>query len=118
MLKTLNATFRWTFSGTVLHDTVLDLRGYLFFHERPWWGEPIDRNERGAKERVNAYKAFVNGLSTKAAAKSKGLSNAIFADWHTDCSSVAGMATNDIQTRQEEGWLCSHFPALLKYNTH
>jgi hypothetical protein len=56
MLRAFNAYFRWTFSSTVLHDSLLDLRGYLYFHERPFWDGEVVRNLHDRPEDVERNK--------------------------------------------------------------
>lgn len=128
LLESLDAEFRWAFTGTVAHNSIEDVRGLLAFLARPGWGEPTDRNET-IDGRINGgpnmrYLDFKDRLRT---CQEIGLRHIIPsqrthidpppADWESACNSIdKDMSPHQWLALIHDDWLCGHFPAMLFYN--
>ncbi|KAI4677412.1 uncharacterized protein J4E84_009097 [Alternaria hordeiaustralica] len=68
-------------------------------------------NHSTDKVRESRYDQFNEGLATGVNNRSEPLE-----DWHSDCSLVDELDAQQIKESIEDGWQCSHWPALIRYN--
>ncbi|KAI4659199.1 uncharacterized protein J4E78_005623 [Alternaria triticimaculans] len=92
ILMSFDAHFKAVFTGSPVVDTILDFDGT-------------------DEVRKSRYDKFKEGLATGVNNRSEPLE-----DWHSDCSSVDEPDAQQIKESIEEGWQCSHWPALVRYN--
>ncbi|KAI4914885.1 hypothetical protein J4E90_004921 [Alternaria incomplexa] len=105
ILMSFDAHFKAVFTGSPVVDTILDFDGYLAFLEFVGWGWVADLNSTHSTEEVrkSRYDKFKEGLATGVNNRSEPLE-----DWHSDCSSVDELDTQQIKGSIEDGWQCSH----------
>ncbi|KAI4667188.1 uncharacterized protein J4E79_001873 [Alternaria viburni] len=113
ILMSFDAYFKAVFTGSSVVDTILDFDGYLAFLEFVGWGWVADLNSTHSTDKVreSRYDQFNESLATGVNNRSEPLE-----DWHSDCSSVDELDAQQIKESIEDGWQCSHWPALIRYN--
>ena len=113
ILMSFDAHFKAVFTGSPVVDTILDFDGYLAFLEFVGWGWVADLNSTHSTDEVrkSRYNKFKEGLAPGVNNRSEPLE-----DRHSDCSSVDELDAQQIKGSIEDGWQCSHWPALIRYN--
>jgi hypothetical protein len=117
ILKSFNANYKAVFTGSPVVDSILDLDGYLAFLEFPLWSYAADLNISHRKEPIRSrYALFKASLDGTAKREHWNAAKDWDSDWDSDCESVDGLDENAIKVKIENGWNCTHWPAMLKYN--
>ncbi|KAI4614180.1 hypothetical protein J4E80_006871 [Alternaria sp. BMP 0032] len=114
ILLSFDAHFKAVFTGSPVVDTVLDFDGYLAFLEFAGWSWVTDFNSTHNLDEVtrSRYDRFRESLATPI----PGDRPPPLQDWDSDCSSVDELDAQQITESIEDGWQCSHWPALIRYN--
>jgi hypothetical protein len=117
VLRSSDARFRCLFTGSLVVDTIEDMKGYLSFLQKEHWASPDDHNRSfGAQERRSRYSLFRLGLPSNqpvpdtlpvGSASSSRQPNTID-NWYDSCPSVAGLTSAQVQAKQDGGWRCRH----------
>jgi DNA polymerase III delta prime subunit len=120
ILKSFKARYRFLYTGSLVVDTMKDIDGYLAFLEDEEWSDPRDRNLVTANESHRSrYGEYIASLEDSEG-PSLGPSSSNFSTptqgWDLDCESVKDLHEDDVQRKIGDGWLCSHFPAGLRFN--
>jgi len=121
ILKSFKARFRSLYTGSPVVDTVKDIDGYLAFLESDHWAAELDYNMKlGPDDRKSRYEAFKLGLKSDHILPGAGRVRPTHMDqsqaWYDECPSLVGLTAQQVQSKIDGGWICTHWPVGLKYN--